>query len=107
VGRGASPSKILRCRELADAGRLADARAECEQTLATTPTADGFALLGVIHQAAGNLDAAADAFRKALYLNPTHREALMHAELVSRTRGQTAAADAFRARLARVPGGES
>ncbi len=106
-GRGEEERKLLRCRELADAGRLADARVECEQALASAPSADGYALLGVIQQAAGNLDAAAEAFRKALYLNPTHREALTHAELVSRTRGQTAAADAYRARLARVPGGES
>ncbi len=102
-----APVQLTRCRELADTGQLSAARQECESSLAANPTADGYALLGVILQASGNLDGAAEALRKALYLDPTHREALMHAELVSRSRGQFAAADAFRARLARIPGGET
>lgn len=70
---------LAAARELADAGRLAEARAACERALAAGPSADGYALLGAVHLAAGRPDAAAEAFRKALYLDPDHPDARAHA----------------------------
>jgi chemotaxis protein methyltransferase WspC len=89
---------------LADAGRLDEALAACEAHLASGPSADCFSLLGVIQQARGDRDAAAAAFRKALYLDPDHREALTHAMLQSDREGDTGRAAALRARLARTGG---
>jgi chemotaxis protein methyltransferase WspC len=63
-------------QELADRGQLADALAECQRLLAERPDAEVYALMGVIHQAGGAIDAAKDAFRKALYLDPKNATAL-------------------------------
>ena len=102
------PSSLLLARRLADAGRLDEALAECQAGLGQgDPSADLFGLLGVIQQARGESDAAADAFRKALYLDPDHREALVHVMLLAARRGDTGRAAALRDRLARInPGGE-
>ncbi|MBX7103883.1 MAG: hypothetical protein K1X57_07370 [Gemmataceae bacterium] len=97
-------------RQLADSGRLNEACAECRRLLATSGhDAEGYALLGVIEQARGNLDAADDAFRRALYLDPNHTEALTHGALLYEQRGQGDRAASLRERLNRlaVAGGNS
>jgi chemotaxis protein methyltransferase WspC len=98
---------LARARRLADVGRLADALAVCEAAVTAAPSADGYALLGVIRHARGEPGPAAAAFRRALYLDPAHREALAHAMLLSRAAGNADQADAYQARLARAKGGES
>ncbi|HKB38540.1 MAG TPA: CheR family methyltransferase [Gemmataceae bacterium] len=96
---------LARARLLADAGRLDDALAECRSHLGQTgPSADAYSLLGVIQQARGDREAATDAFRRALYLDPNHREALTHAMLLAAQRGDTGRAAALRERLARTGG---
>ncbi|MGV4879526.1 CheR family methyltransferase, partial [Burkholderia pseudomallei] len=66
-------------RRLADAGALDAAqqavRASIEQS---GPSAEAFYLLGLIADARGRGDEATDCYRKALYLEPTHYEALTH-----------------------------
>jgi chemotaxis protein methyltransferase WspC len=95
-----APDTLGAARELADAGRLDEARAACERVLRTRPTdADALALLGVIHLAAGRTDAAFDLFRKALYLVPDHLEAMAHMTGLCDRRGDTARAAALRRRL--------
>jgi chemotaxis protein methyltransferase WspC len=90
-------------RSLADAGRLVEALAACEQLLRSLPpTPDLFTLLGVIHLAAGRRSDAADAFRKALYLNPDHPEALSHSIVLHERCGEAERAAALRQRLARA-----
>ncbi len=92
-------------RRLADIGRLTDARAECESFLRVHPTsADALALLGVIHLATGNEDAAFTALGKALYLAPDHPEALSHMIGLCDRRGNSGRAAALRKRLARSEG---
>jgi chemotaxis protein methyltransferase WspC len=107
---GAVPEEepLAQARRLADAGRLDEALAECQARLRQgRPSADLFGLLGVIQQARGESNAAADAFRKALYLDPDHGEALVHAMLLAVRRGDAGRAAALRDRLARInPGGE-
>jgi len=95
-------------RHLADAGCLQEAALRCQSHLDTYgPSADGYCLLGEILQASGVADQAEDAFRKSLYLNPEHRDALTHAMLLLSRRGETARAAALRERLERLPpGGE-
>jgi len=103
------PETSLRCaRDLADANRLEDALAECQRHLKQHgPSAEAYALLGLVQQARGELDAALEHFRKTLYLDPTHREALTHAMLLAAQRGDTARAVLMRERLARLQPGET
>jgi chemotaxis protein methyltransferase WspC len=96
---------LTQARRLADAGRLDDALAECRGHLAEAgPSAEAYSLLGVIQQARGDGAAAADALRRALYLDPDHREALTHAMLLAAGRGDAGQAEALRERLARTGG---
>jgi chemotaxis protein methyltransferase WspC len=96
---------LSRARRLADTGRLDEALGECQAHLGRTgPSADAYSLLGVIRLARGERDEAAASFRKALYLDPDHREALTGAMLLAAPCGDGLAA-ALRARLARLSGG--
>jgi chemotaxis protein methyltransferase WspC len=82
---------------------LAEARTACERLVQAEPqAAAAHALLGVIQMATGNTDAAATAFRRALYLDPNHAEALSHMILVCDRRGEAAQAASLRRRLARA-----
>lgn len=99
----AAPGTLAAARALADAGRLDDARAACDALVRAAPTdADALALLGVVHLAAGRADAAFDALRKALYLNPDHLEAVSNMMALCARRGDTARAAALRRRLDRL-----
>jgi chemotaxis protein methyltransferase WspC len=93
---------LAAARALADAGRLDDAFAAYEHAARTHTSADGFALVGIIELARGRPDAAGNAFRKALYLDPDHPEALSHMIVLCEQRGETARAAALRRRLGRV-----
>ncbi|NBI49346.1 CheR family methyltransferase [Burkholderia sp. ISTR5] len=73
---GAEALETARAR--ADAGDFAAAeRAVLEAMSAAGPSAEAYYLLGLIADAQG-LPVAAEHYRKALYLAPTHREALTH-----------------------------
>src|SRR5262249_42171234 len=102
----AAPEEALaRARRLADVGRLDEALAECRSHLGRAgPAADAYSLLGVIQHARGDPGEAADAFRRALYLDPDHREALTHAMLLAAARGDAGRAAELRQRLARAGG---
>ena len=69
------PRCIDAVRQLADAGELAKALVECQRLIAEAPTAEAFALLGLIHKALGDIHKASDSFRKALYLDPDNATA--------------------------------
>jgi chemotaxis protein methyltransferase WspC len=106
--RGPLPEEgaLARARRLADGGRLDEALAECQASIqGGGPSADVYSLLGVIQQARGDRDGAAASFRKALYLDPDHREALTHAMLLSAQRGDAGQAAALRERMKRVASG--
>jgi chemotaxis protein methyltransferase WspC len=70
---------IAQARRLADQGKLVEALACCEQNLrAEAASAETFHLVGLLHDAAGRVHDAAEHYRKALYLDPRHPEALIH-----------------------------
>lgn len=99
-----TPAKpALGARELADAGRLPEARSACERDIREQPTADAYTLLGTIHLAEGHGDEAAEAFRRALYLNPDHAEAIEHMIVICDRKGNATQAAALRRRLTRKP----
>lgn len=92
-------------RRLADAGRLAEATVLCHNHLQRHgASAQAYYLLGLIHDAHPDSEsgAAADYYRKALYLEPNHYEALVHSSLLCAEQGDTASARVFRTRAQRV-----
>jgi chemotaxis protein methyltransferase WspC len=64
-------------------------------------SAKAYTLLGTIHLAEGHSDDAAQAFRRALYLDPDNAEAISHMIVISDRKGNATQAAAFRGRLAR------
>jgi chemotaxis protein methyltransferase WspC len=77
-----------RARELADQGKLVEALRCCEDNLhSEAPSAEALYLIGLLHDAAGRGREAADHYRKALYLDPKHLEALAHLAVVLQKEG--------------------
>ncbi|RQS16416.1 protein-glutamate O-methyltransferase CheR [Burkholderia sp. Bp9002] len=99
----APASTLDRARLLADTGRLDDAeRIAHAFTLAHGPDADAFYLLGLIADARG-LDAdAQDFYRKTLYLQPNHYEALTHLAALRDAAGDAAGARQLMSRAQRA-----
>jgi len=90
-------------RRLADRGQLDQALAVCQLfETQREPSADLYALVGVIQQSRGQTTLAHEAFRKALYLQADHREALTHLWLLARHSGDQATAKGLQRRLARL-----
>jgi chemotaxis protein methyltransferase WspC len=88
---------------LADAGELKEAGALCEALIKEQgPSSRAFYLLGLVRDAAGDGKAAADYYRKALYLEPNHPEALLHLALFFERQGDGVAAARLRERARRI-----
>jgi chemotaxis protein methyltransferase WspC len=88
---------------LADRGRNDEAAERCQAALDRFgPSARAFFLLGLVRQAAGRLAEAEASFRKTIYLEPAHDEALFALALLAQRRGDLSAAEAFRRRAERA-----
>jgi chemotaxis protein methyltransferase WspC len=100
---------LAQARQQADAGRLDEALALCQTHLDRCgPSPDVFGLMGVLHQARQERTEAAQCFDRALYLDPAHRESLMHRMLLCREQGDHRQAERLRRRLERaIPEGEA
>jgi chemotaxis protein methyltransferase WspC len=73
---------------LADEGRLIEAAKQCEADLeAHGPSAGAFYLLALMRDAAGDQPEAAELYRKTLYLDPNHHEALVHFSVLLEKQG--------------------
>jgi chemotaxis protein methyltransferase WspC len=97
------PDLLGEVRAWADQGRLEEAVARCAALLDRyAPSPDLFALLGEARQALGQEGPAEECFRKALYLDPGHEQALAHLTLLAEARRDAAGAQRFRRRLART-----
>jgi chemotaxis protein methyltransferase WspC len=97
---------LAQARHEADAGALEAALRSCRTYLAGAATsAEGYGLLGLLHRARKENGEAAACFRKALYLDPHHEEALIHLLLLAQEDGDTAAAARLRQRLNRLTAG--
>ena len=87
---------------LANEGKSAEARAACEQYLRShEPVAQVFYWLGLLSDVAGSVLEAQGYYRKALYLEPQHPEALMHLAALLQAQGDTAGARRLQERAAR------
>ncbi|ALM86666.1 hypothetical protein ASB57_01475 [Bordetella sp. N] len=101
----AAKDTLAAVQALADSGRIAaalDAGARhLEQHGASAPA---YYLIGVLHDATGAHASAESAYRKALYLDPDHHEALLHLASLVEARGDAPAARQLRQRAARAGG---
>jgi chemotaxis protein methyltransferase WspC len=98
----AAPSGLAEVHRLAEQGHLVEAARLCQAYLkGKAASAEAVFLLGVIRDAAGNLEEAADLYRKAIYLNPADDLALAHLALVLERSGDVAGAEAANDRLRR------
>ena len=87
---------------LANEGKSAEARAACEDYLRShEPVAQVFYWLGLLSDVAGLSLEAQGFYRKALYLEPQHPEALMHLAALLQAQGDTAGARRLQERAAR------
>ncbi len=89
--------------QLADQGQLGEATEICEIFLREKgPSARAFHLLGLICDGAGDQQQASEYYRKALYLEPDHYDALIHLALLKDHNGENAAAKVLKSRARRV-----
>jgi chemotaxis protein methyltransferase WspC len=94
---------IVEIAGLADRGRLAEAEEQCARYLRSYgPSAEAFHLLGLICDAAGRPAEADTCYRKALYLEPKHQDALQHLILLHERQGDVAALQVLKQRLQRL-----
>jgi len=86
---------------LANQGHIAEAQQGCERLLADGgPCAEAFYWLGLLSDASGKPALAQGFYRKALYLQPQHPEALSHLAALLAAQGDLAAARRLRVRAA-------
>lgn len=96
-------TQMARAQQLADAGAFGEARAVCQSLLQDCgSSARIFYLLALIEDAAGAGDQAEAWYRKALYLEPDHYEALIQLSLLEQKQGNTKAARQLEERARRV-----
>jgi chemotaxis protein methyltransferase WspC len=102
-GAVAGPADLLEAaRRLADSGQLREAAGLCERHLELHGvSAEGYYLLGLIDDAQG-LATAAHYYRKALYLDPNHHNALVQMSLLCTRQGDAHAARVFQRRAERI-----
>jgi chemotaxis protein methyltransferase WspC len=103
-----APSLLEVASRLGDAGQVHSAIQVCGDYLKQVPgSADGYFLLGVLHDALGHVDLAVSSFKKVLYLEPNHLEALLCLALKQEARGDRSAAELLRARARRLQESDS
>ena len=100
---------IEQAHHLANQGNLVEALKCCEQNLRSQPaSAETYHLIGLLHDAAGRVREAAEHYRKALYLDPRHSEALVHLAVALQKEGDARGAERLFQRANRQLGpGES
>ncbi|GAC1030351.1 protein-glutamate O-methyltransferase CheR [Pseudomonas sp. No.21] len=103
VGRGQEAAgELLEIARLANGGNSIEARAACERHLAAHgPSAAVFYWLGLLCDVAGQQREAQDYYRKTLYLEPGHAEALAHLAALLAARGDLAGARRLQERASR------
>ncbi|MND77826.1 putative biofilm formation methyltransferase WspC [compost metagenome] len=98
----ASAALLGQIAMLANEGKSSEAWAACEHYLQRyAPHAQVFYWLGLLSDVAGNAPEAQGFYRKALYLQPQHPEALAHLAVLLASKGDMAGARRLQERAAR------
>lgn len=97
---------LEQARRLADLDQFKQAAQLCHDHLARHPdgadAADAYFLLGVLNERAGKPDLAEDYWRRCIYLQPDHYDAMCHLALLADKNGNGTAAANLKARAARI-----
>ncbi|PWB34531.1 chemotaxis protein CheR, partial [Pseudomonas sp. SDI] len=94
---------LAQIAQQANAGQHQQARAACEQYLQRfEPAAPVYYWLGLLSDTAGDSSQALMHYRKALYLDPQHAEALLHLAMLLAAQGDEAGARRLQERAARA-----
>ena len=97
-----SATLLANIAALANEGKSAEARAACDSYLRShEPVAQVFYWLGLLSDVAGSALEAQGFYRKALYLDPQHPDALMHLAALLQSLGDAAGARRLQDRAAR------
>ncbi|MBD2579535.1 protein-glutamate O-methyltransferase CheR [Oscillatoria sp. FACHB-1406] len=89
--------------QLADTGQIEAAIEHCQEYLKSDFTnVEAHTLLGTLYQTKAEYTQAEQYFRKALYLNPNHYEALMYLALLKEHRGDIAGAKILQQRIQKL-----
>lgn len=106
VDQQSSPDNTNRLQKafnLANEGHLDEAAQICEALLTQSEhQSDAHYLLGLVREAAGNSSEAEQLFRKAVYLDPDHFEALTHLSVLADRCGDKQRAQRFKDRAIRA-----
>lgn len=87
---GAAEHWMEQAHRLANQGKLLEALEYCERNSCRQPaSAETYHLIGLLHEAAGRVPEAAEHYRKALYLEPQHAEAMVHLAVALQKQGDT------------------
>ncbi len=79
---------LEKARKAADAGKLEEAGRICQEHLKQFgPSAQIFFLQGLVHDASNLREEAREHYRKAIYMQPDHYEALVHLALLTQSLG--------------------
>jgi chemotaxis protein methyltransferase WspC len=98
-----TPDPLALAAQLADEGRFVEAAKQCGIHLQRRgPSAHAFYLLGLVRDAEGSPSQAAAFYRKALYLDPHHHDALLQMAVVMDAERKPAEAARFRSRAQRA-----
>jgi chemotaxis protein methyltransferase WspC len=96
---GADRGELASIRALADRGELNAAAEHCEAYLRLHPDdADGLFLFGLVNDARGDSRLATGLYRKALYVDPRHVDALLQMAVMAERRGDGTQAQQLRRR---------
>ncbi|MGK4923968.1 CheR family methyltransferase, partial [Bordetella hinzii] len=102
LGAAADGESLREVAALADQGRLEEAWQASEAHLHRHgPSAQIWYLRGLVKDAAGQAGPAQEAYRKALYLDPAHRQALLQLAALLQAAGNQEEARRLRARASR------
>lgn len=102
TGHSDAAALLANIAALANEGKSAEARGACERYLRShEPVAQVFYWLGLLSDVAGSALEAQGFYRKALYLEPQHPDALMHLAALLQSQGDTAGARRLQDRAAR------
>ena len=98
-----SAALLAQAARLADAGDYAGAAAACQALLQAAPaSAHAYFILGMVSECQGHTAAAGHYWRRCVYLQPDHYDALCHLALLAGQNGDPVQAESFKQRAARV-----
>lgn len=99
----ATENLLEQARKLADLGQADAAEKKCHDHLARQPdSAEAYFILGLLNEHASQNSQAEGYWRRCIYLQPDHYEALCHLALLAETNNDPATAAALKARAARI-----